>query len=84
MVDLANTDSNMPAAYAAAVTPSDTVDLANETRALYAGGAGDLSVETIAGNTVTLAGAVAGSVIPIRIKRVNSTNTTATNIVALW
>ena len=84
MVDLANTDSNMPAAYAAAVTPSDTVDLTNETRALYVGGAGDLSVETIAGNTITLAGAVAGSVIPIRVKRVNSTNTTATNIVAFW
>jgi hypothetical protein len=36
------------------------------------------------GQTVTFVGVAAGSVLPIRVARVNSTNTTATNIVALY
>lgn len=73
-----------PAEYAAAVTASDTTSFDNLTRGLYIGGAGNVSVYLADGTTVVFYGAVAGSIIPVRAKRVNSTGTTATNIVALY
>ncbi len=74
-----------PADEAAAVTPSDTVDLAVHTRGLYIGGAGDLSVEMAkTGTAVIHTGVPQGSVLPLRVSRVNATGTTATHIVAWW
>lgn len=73
-----------PAMTAAAVTPNDSNDLAVTARALYVGGAGDLSL-VLVGDTaaVTFAAVPAGSVLPLRVKRVRATGTTATAIVAL-
>jgi hypothetical protein len=61
-----------------AVTPSDTTVLQFD--AIYVGGAGDLAISPTEGGSdaVTLTGVTAGSIIPIRGKRVMSTNTTAT------
>lgn len=75
---------NAPSGRMAAVTPSDTTQFAYTTRALYVGGSGNISLLSEAGDTVTLVGVTAGSVLPIRINRVNSTNTTATNMVAFF
>ena len=66
-----------------AVTPSDTVDFAKACRALRIGVAGDVVAVTTAGVAVTFTGVLAGEILPIVAKRVNSTLTTATNIVAL-
>jgi hypothetical protein len=68
----------------AAVTPSDTVDLTDVTRWVWVGGAGNLVVITAAGQTVTITGIAAGTLLPIRVSRVKATLTTATNILALW
>lgn len=76
--------SGDPATHAEAVTPSDTVDLTAISRALYVGGAGNLVVITMGGETVTLVGATAGSIIPLRVTRVKATDTTATSIVSLY
>lgn len=74
-----------PASNAAAVTPSDGADLSNTTRALYIGGAGDVSVNMAGtGAAVVFAGVAAGATLPIRVDRVLSTGTTATSIVAIW
>lgn len=73
-----------PASYADAVTPSDTLELSTVSRALYVGGAGNLVVVTAGGDTVTLVGATAGQIIPIRVKQIKATLTTATSIVALY
>lgn len=71
--------------HAAAVSPSDTVDLTVPTRALYIGGAGDVVVNMLGGDsTIKFAATIAGSILPIRVTRVLNTNTTATNIVAIW
>ena len=72
-----------PCGYAEAVTPSDTVSLTISSRALYIGGAGNLTVLTVGGQTVTFTGVLAGSIIPIRVSRVNATVTTATSIVSI-
>lgn len=74
-----------PAWTAAAVTPSDSVDLTRTaTRALYIGGAGNVVVVMSGGGTVTFTGVLAGTILPIRVDRVNATSTTATNIVAMY
>ncbi len=74
-----------PADEAAAVTPSDTVDipLAN-VRALYVGTAGDVTVNMkLTGSTILFKAVPAGAWLPIRVTRVLSTGTGASNIVAL-
>lgn len=82
---MAGRSTDVAAAFrGAAVTPSDATILPT-TRALYIGGAGDVAV-IFAGDdaAVTLSGAQAGSVLPVQVTKVMSTNTTATNIVALY
>lgn len=65
-----------------AVTPSDSARLS--AKVLYIGGAGNVAVEMEDGaNTVTFAGCLAGTFLPITVTRVLVTGTTATNIVAL-
>ena len=65
------------------VTPADATDLAEVARALYVGGTGNLSVVRLDGTTVAFVGVPAGTILPIRIRGVNQTGTTATDIVAL-
>jgi len=72
-----------PAIGASAVTPNDSTDLSQPSRALFVGGAGNLTVDMTNGDNVVFTGVLAGSVLPFRVKRVYSTGTTATNIVAL-
>lgn len=69
---------------AAAVTPSDTVDLADVTQALYVGGAGNVAVIMQGGQTVTFTGLTVGTILEVRVSRVKATSTTATALVALW
>ena len=67
-----------------AVTKSDATILPT-TRGLWVGGAGDVAV-IFAGDTaaVTLAGVLAGTLLPVQVTKVMSANTTATSIVALY
>lgn len=69
---------------AIAVTPHDTNGIAR-CRALYVGGAGNVTVRTNDDNADVLFTAVpAGSILPVSVKYVRSTGTTATAIVALY
>lgn len=78
---------------AADVTPSDTVDIPSVSTAggsgnngcvLYFGVAGNIRVLTVGNDDVTLVGVNTGAFIPLQVKRVFATGTTATNILALW
>lgn len=51
---------------------------------LYVGGAGSVNVLTIGDDTVLFDGVVAGSFLPVQVKRVLSSSTSATLINALW
>jgi len=64
-----------------AITPNDSTDLSYVTRGLYIGGAGNVRVITVGGQTVTLTALAVGVWHPIRVTRVLSTSTTATSIV---
>jgi len=66
-----------------AVTPSDSTDLTTLARAIYVGGAGNVVAVQHDGTAVTFTAVPAGTVLPIAIRRINSTSTTATAIVAL-
>jgi len=82
--------TKLQAGRAAAVTPSDTVNIpavtggTNNGCVLYVGGAGTLKVTTIGGDDVTFSGLIAGSFIPVHVVKVWATGTSATNIIALW
>lgn len=67
----------------AVITPNDGADIANVSIAVWIGGAGNLNVDLADGGTVLFSGIPAGTLLPIRAKRVRSTSTTATLIVAL-
>lgn len=70
---------------AVAVTPNDSADLTNgECRALYVGMGGNVSLDVGNSTAVVFSNVPSGGILPIRAKRVRSTSTTATNIVALY
>ena len=78
---------------AAAVTPSNTLDIpsvstqdgtGNNGCVLYVGGAGNVRVTTAGGDDVIFNGVLAGSFVPVQVIKVWATSTTATNILALW
>ena len=75
-----------PATILRAVTPADNTPLPNgPCKAFQVGVAGNVAViaedDTAA---VTLVGLQAGQVVPLRVKVVMATNTTATNITAFY
>ncbi len=72
-----------PASHGFAITPSDTLDLAEVTRAIYVGGSGNVSVIMSSGAEIALIGLPAGTVLPIRARRIKLSGTNATNLVGL-
>lgn len=69
----------------AAITPSDSVNLTNVTRAIYVGGTGTVTYVSQGGDTVALLGNIpVGTTLRVCASRVNLTGTSATNLVALW
>ena len=79
----ARTELDSPARDCFAITPNDSTDFTHTARAVYVGVAGDVAVETVEGSTVTFVGAAAGSILPVRCKKVLSTGTTATSLVGM-
>jgi hypothetical protein len=65
-----------------AVTKSDSTNFGVESRYLYVGTSGDVVIVTRGGNTITYKNVPSGGYIWASCIRVNSTNTTATDIVA--
>ena len=65
------------------VVPSDTVNLAQTARAIYVGVSGDISVEMVGVGSAIIFKAAPVGILHIAITRVNSTDTTATDMVAL-
>ncbi|MFN0133423.1 MAG: hypothetical protein ACKVW3_12965 [Phycisphaerales bacterium] len=67
------------------VTPNDSTDLTLFARAILVGQAGTLRVTTLAGVVRNLPATCipAGSILPVRVRRVHATGTTATDIFAI-
>jgi hypothetical protein len=74
-----------PGFKATAISPHDTNDLTDIPRALWVGLGGNVVV--ICKNdtaSVTFNNVPAGSILPVSVKRVLATGTTASQILALW
>lgn len=63
---------------------SDTQELNVVSRALWVGVGGDVKVQMANGDVVTIAGVPAASMLPIRVRQVFSTGTTATGVVSFY
>lgn len=72
-----------PGNNAVAVTPHDSTDLDTVASFLWVGVAGDVSVECATTGSAIVFKNVQG-LLPVRVSRVNSTATTASDIVAVW
>lgn len=71
------------------VTPSDTENISldnadNRGSVLYIGTGGNLKVKTSSGDDVIFKNIADGVFLPVQVVRVFSTETTATDIIALW
>ena len=76
---------NMTNKDAVAVTPADGTDLPRGVcNGLYIGGTGAVAVTTEAGSVVTFAAVPVGTTLQIRARRVMSTGTAATLILAMY
>ncbi len=67
-----------------AITPSDTNNLSGTARGFLVGVGGDVVAVDTYGDAVTLKNLASGAYYPIQILRINATNTTATDLVALY
>jgi hypothetical protein len=76
-------DLESPAAHAFLITPGSS-PLAVYPRGLYIGGAGNINVTMVGGETLVFTGLPAGALLPIRVSHVLATNTTATAIIGLY
>lgn len=74
-----------PSAECFTVTKSDTTDFTAQVRQIYVGTGGDVSVVNTNDSVVLFKNVMSGTNIgPFFIKRVNSTGTTASDIVAFY
>jgi hypothetical protein len=71
-----------PASDGAAVSPSDSQNLAVASKRLWIGGAGNVALVTVKGAALTYTAVPAGTYLNVRAQQVKATGTTATNIVA--
>lgn len=62
------------------ITPDDSNNLARIPTAILVGGAGTLKVLTQGGSTVSLNSIAAGTILPLRVKKVFASGTSATNL----
>lgn len=77
-------DIAAPARGGFAITTSDSADLLAETRAIYVGSAGDLVAVLASGDEVSFVGLGGGTVLPVRVRRVKATGTSAGHLVGLY
>lgn len=76
--------ASSPARNCFAITPSDSTDIAVVTKALYVGTGGNVVLRTLDGQAdVTFANVPAGALLPVRVRAVRATGTSAGQIVGL-
>lgn len=66
-----------------AITPHDTTNFTTRARAVYVGVSGDITAVFADGAAVLFKSVPQGSVLPIEIRRINATGTTASSLVGI-
>lgn len=65
------------------ITPHDSQDLPERTRAIYIGDGGDLTLTFADGAPLSFINLAAGTVLPVRATSVKATGTSAANLIGL-
>ena len=65
------------------ITKSDTTELPDTLVGIYVGGTGDVNILTHRGVQVLFKAVPVGTFLPIKVRRVMATSTTATNMLGL-
>lgn len=75
----------LQATEAVAVTTDNSSDLPTIQALIYVGVGGDVKVDVSgSGTAIVFKNCIAGTVLPVKVDRVYATNTTATDLVALY
>ena len=82
--DLTGDGSGEPAKGGFAVGPDDGMVLTDLPRGLYVGEEGDVRVQMFDGTVLTFGNVPAGVFMPIRVRRIYRTGTTASRILGLY
>lgn len=69
---------------AVSITADDNADLNIIGAVIFVGTGGSLSVVTVSGDTVVYKNLPDAYILPVQVRRVNSTNTTATDLIAQY
>lgn len=72
-----------PATDGFAITPSDEDEFAEVTRALYIGTGGTVAAVLQSGAAVSFANLGSGTLLPVRLRQVKATGTTASGLVGM-
>lgn len=72
-----------PAFHGFAVTPNDSAELSEVTRAIYVGSAGDVAITMSSNATIIMENIPAGTLLPVRVRKVSATGTTASALIGL-
>ena len=72
-----------PATDIVPVTPDDAADLPKAAIALYVEGAGTVAIDTVTGSATRMVAATDCMLLPVSVRRVRATGTTATGVHAL-
>lgn len=79
-----HTALDSPATVGFTVSPNDSTDLASYARALFVGNGGDVKVNLVSsGDDLVFENVPDCTFLPIQVKRVHSTGTTASGIIGL-
>lgn len=76
-------DVKNPGVWYQACADATTTTFTSQVRSIYVGGGGNVAVVGMDDLAVTFVGVPTGTWLPIMIKAINKTNTTATSIVAI-
>jgi len=66
------------------ITPNDNADLTNNTIAIFVGSGGNLKIDTINGDTITMTNIAVGVWHPIKVKKVYAIGTTVTSVLGAY
>jgi hypothetical protein len=69
---------------AVAITTSDATTYDPPLKAIYIGGAGNVTVKTLGGHTVLFTAPPVGTILRVVCRQVRATGTSATVMVGLW
>lgn len=78
--------ATVPAIHVMDVTPNNNCNdqFAQPNRGIWVGASGNLRVQTYGGETLTIVGIQSGTLLPLVVKCIYSTSTTATSIQIWW